>query len=195
MALSAMAPEMTNASSNPSWLVLQVGQSAYLRSDGGGATSATLCDTARHYQRALDIGTPVPGCSSHKPGLRVKMLSIAQGAWLGQTIRIVKVQASSTVGWVSIMQLDPLLPRDTSLLCPVKTLYSSRTSVRGRSLSETKVVVKVLADFPDLHKHDLFVRIMAGGNARRTGYIDASDCRLLDGLRFADLFEYNSRPL
>jgi hypothetical protein len=82
----------------PPWLVLRQGVRAFTGEDGGGATTLTICPSARLYKRWFtDATAVVPGCVKKPRDIPVTIGSdeIVSSGWLGEYFVFIRADKAS----------------------------------------------------------------------------------------------------
>jgi hypothetical protein len=106
----------------PAWHKATPGTQAFLDDDGGGAETATVCDTADRYRDWIAEKHP-PGCRTFNRNLPVVIESVTFDPLKDKTqldhqvLPIAKIQIPSKhfVGYVQVIQLHPAIPPGTTI--------------------------------------------------------------------------------
>jgi hypothetical protein len=124
----------------PSWLVLRRGVRAFTGDDGGGATTLTICSSARLYNRWLLSTAVVSGCVSVPRGIPVTIGSeelIKDDRVEYVYFVFIKADKVSWSGWTGSLGLQPYIPANTRVVVHTAvlggwtTLWPDRTAAGG----------------------------------------------------------------
>lgn len=174
--------------SRVSWLKVEKGQQAYLGTDGGNSTSATVCDTSEEYSRLLSLrsggSTDSPrGCRKRLQGVKLEMLDSLYDTANAPTL-ILQVRAQGWQGWTELNSLAPIVSPNTKLSCslssgPATTLDSARVGGSSVAIGETneKVEILVLKTYPYGSNVDSWaIKVLDGPLKGRTGFMFPNHC-------------------
>jgi hypothetical protein len=125
----------------PPWLVLRRGVRAFTGDDGGGATTLTICPSARFYNRWFSPTAVVPGCARVPRDIPVTIGSdeIVSSGRVGEYKYFVFIRAdkASWSGWTGSFGLQPYIPANTRVVVHTAspegwvTLWPDRTVAGG----------------------------------------------------------------
>ena len=179
-----------------SWKKALPGTRAYLDDDGGGANTATVCNTADRYRDWLNMES-APGCHAFQHGLKVVievvMLDTARDT-IGSTWRPlvkIKIPARNFTGYCRLDMLHPEVPAGTiihfSTADKSVKLYKTADANDEDSLElGADVSATVLSYDPtDENKLELYVSINDGPNKGKKGWMlsfleETSDGQLMN---------------
>jgi len=174
------------AKTTPQWLVLQPGLKLFTGTDGGVATTVTVCNTLGQYQRFITQGEDV-NCRHYKPGIKVHIISLAagdqtvnpfldiaadDGSWSGWTGTLISVEARIPVG--TVVKVKPNSNGSAQL-------FATQTDQSGVVLRDGTVMKILRQDAVEADNSALYVRVMSGQHSGRTGWISDLSLSLDDG--------------
>jgi hypothetical protein len=156
------------------------GRAAYLGDDGGGASTATICDSADHYRDWLNLDSP-PGCAHYARGTRVvverTMSDPAKDTVADAIMPLVQVDAAdkSWSGWTQLMTLVPIIPSGTIIEFKREgndtlRLATTERADDGPDLGDV-VTAKLVRFDPLTDSRDIYVTVLDGKYAGKSGWL------------------------
>jgi hypothetical protein len=176
----------------PSWLELRMGQGAYTDDDdGGGASTLTVCDTARAYLKWADlVKNAGQHCTSHARGVPVTISSndvVAVDLGSAETRYVVSIRAddSSWSGWTD-SGLQPRIPPKTRLTVRSAHLAPDKDSKEdaGPTLDEGSIV-EALSQDARSESRTIYVKVITGQRKDATGWL--YDLDIISSFHFAPI--------
>jgi hypothetical protein len=166
----------------PPWLVLRQGVRAFTGDDGGGATTLTICPSARLYKRWFtDATAVVPGCVKKPRDIPVTIGSdeIVSSGWLGEYFVFIRADKASWSGWTGSLGIHPYIPANTRVVVHTAspegwiTLWPDRTAAGGDIVLRSGATLQILSqDAKSGDRPGLYVQITGDSpDAGKKGWI------------------------
>jgi hypothetical protein len=162
------------------WMQPTPGRAALLGDNGGGASTATICDSADHYRDWLDSNS-LSGCTQQIHGARVVIEQLVfdsakdtAGEYKMPLAQIRSVDGSWR-GYTQLQGLHPLIPKGTVVHFSrhensTLRLDSSQQTDDGPDLGDN-VTARIERYDPTSAGADLYVTIVDGAFAGRSGWM------------------------
>jgi hypothetical protein len=179
----------TPAARGPAWLVLTVGQTAYIKEDGRISQRATVCEDASAYT-AFARGVPAGECHPVDRGTMVRVMGLQGSLDLdGIVTPLVEIAAASgePLGVVDATLLQPLVPTGTILEALTVGDYPSQLWSKRRDSADNEIadaiwpketsylsphtLVQVVEQAPYDRAADLRIRVLTGPRRGQTGWM------------------------
>lgn len=173
-------PEQASAGL-PSWLRIRAGTKLFTGSDGGDATTVSICRSRNAYNDFASGGETK--CSHKRPGLKIHIVSYVNdysgdgktnipilnvaaddGSWSGYTGSLVSVQPRIPVG--TRLQTEPDQNAKAKLWANSTDDYNS-----GVELADRTTVEVIKQDPSNVQNSTLFVKVLDGKYAGREGWM------------------------
>jgi hypothetical protein len=177
----------------PTWRKALPGTQAYLDDDGGGANTATVCDTADRYRDWLKFES-APGCQAFQHGLKVvievvlldSVRDTAGTMWL--PLVKINIPSRNFTGYCQLLGLHPEVPAGTVVHFSeadkgqLKLYQTADMNDAGRVELGTNVTATVLSYDPtDIDKLELYVSINDGPHKGMKGWMPSFLEKISDG--------------
>jgi hypothetical protein len=165
---------LADESKVPTWKKALPGTRAYLSDNGGGANTATVCDTADRYRDWLKFES-APGCQAFQHGLKVvievvlldSVRDTAGAMWL--PLVKIKIPSRNFTGYYQLLGLHPEVPAGTVVHFSdaekgqLKLYQTAGMHDEGSVELGSNVTATVLSYDPtDIDKLELYVSINDG---------------------------------
>jgi hypothetical protein len=154
------------ATETPKYLLIRKGQVAYTDTDGGTATTQTICKTAKDMNKWLNLQKG--NCFTVLPGVPVTFTSsIAKEVSGIAPTYIVEVKAKdgSWRGFAYTMFLQPVIPRGErlKLSSDIDNKIVHAQNLSGKAINLVSgTTIEVLEQHPDRQEKDLKAKVTSG---------------------------------
>ncbi len=175
------------------WVRLHVGMTLYTGTDGGDATTLTVCPTVAQYLAFAGVGGSgnVAECSHRKPDVAAIVEEIvpanADDPFHAPYVKL-RAADGSWSGYTDIIGQQVAIPVGTTLVFTKSGGESLRLAPRqgsnlhsGPNLGDS-VTVKVLHYFPNTNDRSLYVTVLDGEYAGQNGWMFTMDGETENGI-------------
>jgi hypothetical protein len=185
---------IADSSDVPAWNEPLPGTAAFLGDDGGGANTATVCDSDAHFEEWVNGGSP-PGCVSFPRGLGVIIEGIVldppgtspTDTTIYPLVRI-RIPSEDFTGYVQLLGgIHPMIPGGTIIHLQQSgsgtlELASSQDADEDSGLNlGDHATAEVLRYDPSTEYRNLYVKILDGNSAGSRGWVFTLDGNGADG--------------
>jgi hypothetical protein len=174
----------TSLPDTSTWMQPNHGRAAFLGDDGGGSSTATVCDTAEHYRAWLGSESST-SCNNHARGASVIIdettTDPSKDTAGGITMALVRIHAAdgSWSGYTELMAIHPVIPKGTVIQFKrvgneTLRLGAIQQSNDGANLGDN-VTVRLVKYDASTADADLYVTVLSGQYAGRSGWMLSMD--------------------